>query len=305
MDQKKGKSRIRGIIILVLLAVMLVSGAMSIHSWMEDKRTREEYERLAGLARETTAQPSTEAVTEPGEPETEPYVSPINFEELMRGNPDTIGWIRVPDTNIDYPIVQGEDNDFYLNHDFYGKENIAGAIYLDFESQGDFVGRNNVLYGHNMKNGSMFKDVNRYKDEAFFKEHQFFSIYTPDREIRLKAVAAYYGEARPIVRKTRFKSQESFDAFVHEMVKPCGCGDEITYPAKTLYTLVTCSYEINDARTFLFAVEVDEDGNQIQPDDVFLQRMDELMGDKTKDKTQETAQENLQETADSAKEGEQ
>ena len=89
MDQKKGKSRIRGIIILVLLAVMLVSGAMSIHSWMEDKRTREEYERLAGLARETAAQPSTEAVTEPGEPETEPYVSPINFEELMRGNQDT------------------------------------------------------------------------------------------------------------------------------------------------------------------------------------------------------------------------
>ena len=118
-------------------------------------------------------------------------------------------------------------------------------------------------------------------------------------------MAAYYGEAQPIVRKTRFKSQESFDAFVHEMVKPCSYGDEITYPAKTLYTLVTFIYEINDARTFLFAVEVDEDGNQIQPDDVFLQRMDELMGDKTKDKTQETAQENLQETADSAKEGEQ
>ena len=85
MDQKKGKSRIRGIIILVLLAVMLVSGAMSIHSWMEDKRTREEYERLAGLARETAAQPSTEAVTEPGEPETEPYVSPINFEGADEG----------------------------------------------------------------------------------------------------------------------------------------------------------------------------------------------------------------------------
>ena len=160
------------------------------------------------------------------------------------------------------------------------------------------MGRNNVLYGHNMKNGSMFKDVNRYKDEAYFKEHQFFSIYTPDREIRLKAVAAYYGEAQPIVRKTRFKSQESFDAFVHEMVKPCSYGGEITYPAKTLYTLVTCSYEINDARTFLFAVEVDEDGNQIQPDDVFLQRMDELMGDKS----QETAGETVQETADRAKE---
>ena len=101
----------------------------------------------------------------------------------------------------------------------------------------------------------MFKDVNRYKDEAYFKEHQFFSIYTPDRENRLKAVCLLRGvPLQPvIVRKTRFKSQESFDAFVHEMVKPCSYGVEITYPARTLYTLVTCSYEINDARTFLFA----------------------------------------------------
>ena len=149
MDQKKGKSRIRGIIILVLLAVMLVSGAMSIRSWMEDKRTREEYERLAELARETTAQPSTEAETEPGtaEPETEPYVSPINFEELMRENPDTIGWIRVPDTNIDYPIVQGEDNDFYLNHDFYGKDSdntIENGRAFDFDVTGKLAGHYDI-----------------------------------------------------------------------------------------------------------------------------------------------------------------
>ena len=277
MEQKKGKSRIRGIIILVLAAIMLVSGAMSLHSWLEDKKTRDEYERLAELARETTQETTAETTEESREPEPEPYVSPINFDELMKENPDTVGWIRVPDTNIDYPIVQGEDNDLYLNHDFYGKENIAGAIYLDFESQSDFVGRNNILYGHNMKNGSMFKDVVRYKDETYFKEHQYFSIYTPDREIRLKAVSCYYGEARPIVRKTRFKSQESFDAFAQEMIKPCSYREEITYPAKNLYILVTCSYEINDARTFLVAVEVDEEGNEIPPDEAFLERMDELL----------------------------
>lgn len=279
MDQKKGKSRIRGIMILVLIAIMLVSGAMSVRSWLEDKRTREEYERLAELARQTTEESTvrTAEAPEQTEPETEPYVSPINFEELKKENPDTIGWVRVPGTNIDYPIVQGEDNDFYLNHDFYGKENIAGAIYLDFESQEDFVGRNNILYGHNMKNGSMFKDVNRYKDKDYFKEHQYFSIYTPDREIKLKAVSCYYGEARPIVRKTKFKSQESFDAFVREMVKPCSYAEETAYPAKTIYSLVTCSYEIDDARTFLFAVEVDEDGNEAGPDQAFSDRMDELI----------------------------
>lgn len=280
MEQKNGRSRGRSLIILILAAIMLVSGGLSIKRYMEDQKAKAEYDRLAELARETTAPPETEApetLPQETEPEEVPYVSPINFPELKEENPDTIGWIRVPDTNIDYPVVQGTDNDFYLNHDFYGKESIGGAIYLDFESRGDFEGRNNILYGHNMKNGSMFKDVVRYKDEEYFKEHQYFSIYTPDREIKLKAVACYYGEAQPIVRKTRFKSQESFDAFVHEMIKPCSYAEDVTYPARTLYTLVTCSYEINDARTFLFAVEVDEDGNEIPPDEEFLQKMDDLM----------------------------
>lgn len=287
MEQKKGSNRGRSLIIIILAAIMLVSGGLTVKRYMDDKRAQEEYDRLAELARETTAPPQTEAPTEPEttQPEEEPYVSPINFDELQAENPDTIGWIKVPDTNIDYPIVQGTDNDFYLNHDFYGKESVGGSIYLDFESQGDFVGRNNILYGHNMKNGSMFKDVIYYKDEEYFKEHQYFSIYTPDREIKLKAVACYYGEAQPIVRKTRFKSQESFDAFVHEMIKPCSFAPDVTYPAKTLYTLVTCSYEINDARTFLFAVEVDDEGNELGPDEAFLQKMEDLM----KARAQETA----------------
>ncbi len=128
-----------------------------------------------------------------------------------------------------------------------------------------------------MKNGSMFKDIVRYKDPSYFKEHQYFSIYTPEREIRLKAVSCYYGEAKPIVRKTRFKSQEAFDEFVKEMIAPCSYAEPVEYPVKALYTLVTCSYEINDARTFLFAVEVDENGNEITADEEYQQKMTDLM----------------------------
>lgn len=279
MDQNKGTNSGRRFLIILLAAVMLGSGGLSLKHYMDSQKAREEYGRLSDLARETTAVPRMEepAGTRGKVPEEEPYVSPVNFDKLKAENPETIGWIRIADTNIDYPIVQGTDNDFYLNHDFYGKESVGGSIYLDFESQNDFVGRNNILYGHNMKDGSMFKDVILYKDEKYFKEHQFFSIYTPDREIRLKAVACYYGEAQPIVRKTRFKSQESFDAFVYAMLEPCIYAGAVTYPAKTLYTLVTCSYEINDARTFLFAVEVDDSGNEVRPDEDFLKKMDDLM----------------------------
>ena len=80
-----------------------------------------------------------------------------------------MGWITIEGTNINYPIVKGTDNDFYLNHDFNGQENIAGSIYLDFESQGDFDGRNNIIYGHNMKNGSMFAALEKYTSEDVSK----------------------------------------------------------------------------------------------------------------------------------------
>lgn len=128
-----------------------------------------------------------------------------------------------------------------------------------------------------MKNGSMFKDIVRYKDPSYFKEYQYFSIYTPEREIRLKAVSCYYGEAKPIVRKTRFKSQEAFDEFVKEMIAPCSYAETVEYPVKALYTFVTCSYEINGARTFLFAVEADEQGNEITADEEYQQKMTDLM----------------------------
>ena len=79
------------------------------------------------------------------------------------------------------------------------------------------------------------------------------------------------------MRKTAFKSQESFDAFVKEMAAPCSYKEEIAYPARNIFTLVTCSYEINDARTFLFAVEADEQGNEITADEEYQQKMTDLM----------------------------
>ena len=279
-ERKSGGKR--RVLMFILLAVFLISGALTVHQYLEDKRIQEEYERLAEEAARQTTEAPTEPETEETEPLEEAYVSPIDFEALTAENPDTIGWIRIPDTNVDYPIVQGTDNDFYLDHDFYGKESAAGSIYLDFESEADLQGRNQILYGHNMKNGSMFKDINRYKDPEYFKEHQYFSIYTPEREICLKAVSCYYGEAKPIVRMTGFKTQETFDEFVRTMVEPCSYKEEVEYPARSIFTLVTCSYEINDARTFLFAVEVDEEGNQIPMDEEYEEKMEAVLEKKLK-----------------------
>ena len=177
-NKKSGRGTLWKIVVCVALLVFLVSGGLTLHSYLADKRAQEEYERLAREAAQTTQETITIEETEKQELETEPekeeYQSPYDFEKLKEENPDTIGWIHIPDTKISYPIVQGTDNDFYLKHDFNGEASVAGSIYLDYESEGDFEGRNNILYGHNMKNGSMLKILSAIKTLLILKSISIF-----------------------------------------------------------------------------------------------------------------------------------
>ena len=270
MDHKKKKGLFTGrnVILMLLILCVVISGILVIREQMEKKRQREEEERLRQLAAQTTEAVQTETEPEPEETETEPeeteppYVSPIDFESLWEENPDTVAWITIPDTQIDYPIVYyAADNEKYPHEDFYGNESVYGTIYLDSGSEPDFSGWNNPIYGHHMRDGSMFKDVTRYKEEQYFKDHQYFTIYTPEREIHLKAISCYYSEPSGIIRKTRFTSQEKFDQWALERLEPCKYAEIPEFSLRNMYILVTCSYEFNNARTLLYAVEVDEDNN--------------------------------------------
>lgn len=273
MDNKKNSGLFTGrnIILLLLILCVVISGILVVREQMEKRRQREEEERLRQLAAQSTeavqtTEAETEEETEPEETEA-PYVSPIDFESLWAENPDTVGWITIPDTQIDYPIVYyADDNEKYLHEDFYGNESVYGAIYLDSGSEPDFSGWNNPIYGHHMRDGSMFKDVTRYKDEEYFREHQYFTIYTPEREIHLKAISCYYSEPSGIVRKTRFTTQEKFDEWARERLEPCKYAEIPEFSLHNMYVLVTCSYEFNNARTLLYAVEVDEDNNILHAD---------------------------------------
>ncbi|MGN0157837.1 MAG: class B sortase [Brotaphodocola sp.] len=258
----------RKLIILFLLIVMIVSGIGVLREKLESGRQQAEQEHLAQLAQQTTEavkeQNETEAeTTAQEETESLPYVSPIDFETLRIENPDVIGWIQIPDTKIDYPILYAEDNETYLHKDFNGKDSVYGSIYLDCDSEPDFSGWNNPIYGHHMKDGSMFKDVVKFKDKDFFKNHQYFEIYTPERTIRLKAISCYYSSSDGIVRKTRFRDQDDFNDWLIKRLKPCSYAEIPNVPVDSVFILVTCSYEMKDARTMLYAVEVDEEGNVI------------------------------------------
>lgn len=257
------KNRIRWITGLLALVFIITGVWIMVSDYRQKVMDQQEYERLAREAQQTTAapivtEPETEAETEPEtEPETEAYVSPIDFEMLAETNPDIVGWVTIPDTKIDYPIVYTDNNDTYLHTSFEGEESVTGAIYLDCDSEPDFSGWHNIIYGHNMKNGSMFKDIVKYKQEDYFNEHQDIFIYLPDREIHLKAAAALYTDAAPIKRKTKFQDEDALTFYMDEMTKGCKFRKVPEAPVKQLYSFITCSYEFDNARTILYAYEVE------------------------------------------------
>lgn len=93
-----------------------------------------------------------------------------NFGQIYS---NSIGWIYVPDTNINYPVMQSDDNDFYLHRAADGSYLYAGSIFMDHRCNSDFSGVSSILYGHNMDNGSMFADVKKFTDNAFFNSHRY------------------------------------------------------------------------------------------------------------------------------------
>ena len=256
-----------GIAVILLLAAgtaAVVGQFASNREPLEPTEPRTESQTSPETTQAATAPAKPETATEAEtEPETEPYVSPIDFEALWEKNPDVIGWITIEGTHIDYPILYSGDNDYYLHHDIDGNETAAGSIFLDLEDKTDMTSRHNVIYGHRMKDGSMFKDVIRFREEQFFKEHPYYTIYLPDREIRLKVISCYYAPNSYQLRRMYFPTQRAFDKFVERSLEKCPYAAEVEYPVKSLFTLITCSYEVDDARTMLLAVEVDGDGNQI------------------------------------------
>lgn len=183
------------------------------------------------------------------------YEPPVDFTALCQINPETIGWLTIPGTDIDYPIVQTDNNDTYLTTGFDGSISASGAIYLDCDSDRTLTGMHSIFYGHHMKDGSMFADLVEFKKKDFFDSHREIILYTPERELRLRTVAALYGNADGEKRRTRFPSEEGFRQYIDDMTKNCAFRELPEDSAKRLYSFVTCSYEFPDARTIVYAVE--------------------------------------------------
>lgn len=175
----------------------------------------------------------------------------IDFERLHKINPDIVAWIEVPGTNIDYPVVQGKNNEEYMHHTFRKNYNFAGCIFLDSHCHQDFSSDNSVIYGHHMRNGTMFAQLVKFREDSFVKKHRRIILYLPGETRKLNVVSAYAGPATSV--PIDFGNQKDQQRFYQRILA------KSTIPSrkikKHLYTFVTCSYERNGNRTYVYATE--------------------------------------------------
>jgi sortase B len=193
-------------------------------------------------------------------PETDIDAITINWDALKAINPDIVGWVMIPGTVINYPIVQAADNDFYLTHLFDRSPSDAGAVFLDSESAPDITGNNNIVYGHNLLDGSMFASLKSYQDKEFFDAHRTILLATPEQRLRLRVDAVLVCDADDKIRRFEFASPEDYRSYVEMLLgyavqSELGTGE---VPEK-LYCFVTCTATNYTKRTLVMASLVGPD----------------------------------------------
>ncbi|MEG0354650.1 MAG: class B sortase [Lachnospiraceae bacterium] len=182
------------------------------------------------------------------EPKKKEVENPIDFPTLQAQHPDIYAWIRIPNTNIDYPIVQHPSDDtFYLNHNVNQEPSASGALYTELLNQKDFIDFNTVIYGHNMQDAEriMFGSLLDYSDEAYFDAHRDLWIYTPEQVLKYKIFTAYETTDRHIMYSYDFHSYESYQQYLNELLNPVEPGAVVRNDIslgieKPIVTLSTC-----------------------------------------------------------------
>ena len=280
MDKIEKQKNIYKILCIILLIILIVVLVMWGHSTLVEKSAAKTYEKLQesvnSNASDTktqaseTEQQSTQVLENAGDTETdshkEQYDIPhknLDWEELEAVNLDIYAWIYIPNTNIDYPVLQRSgDNDYYLEHNLDGSRGKPGCIYTEDLNSKEFTDYNTVIYGHNMKSGAMFRTLHDFEDKSFFDNNQYVYIYTKDRTLVYKIFAAYTNDAKHILNSNDFTSEQGLSDYLEKVFKKAQAEgylrDDVAVTGENaILTLSTCTTS-SDKRYIVQAVLVNE-----------------------------------------------
>jgi len=141
----------------------------------------------------------------------------INFQELSEYNPDIMGWIEIPGTLVDYPVVTTFDNEFYLDHDFFGNRDRRGTIFADIRNNPDWNDPLVVLYGHYTRDGSRLTTIRNFRRDWFLNRHDRIIIYTPDGQLEFRVFAVFVRDDEHLIGTRDFRNPAVMRAYLDEM----------------------------------------------------------------------------------------
>lgn len=248
----------RKIINIILVAIIIVCLSIigyKYYNYNKDDKLNSEIQDLQPVINEASDLDNNSSGENDGQDQSKEgnYVNSANEEELKSINSDYKMWIQIENTNINYPVVQGSDNDYYLKHNFRKESNISGTVFV--ESANDIDNdKNIILYGHNMRNGTMFNNITNYKEESFFNEDNKISIIMNNTLYEYEVFSVYVKNVNEVNLAIGFANEDEFINYAYNEADESLYKKDVDFSAEdNLITLVTCSYEFTDARTIVVA----------------------------------------------------
>ncbi len=239
MGAKKKKNKSIYTVLMLLCVVVFLYALYNVVTIMMDYKEVESYYQIT--------------VDEYVETDDSGVISHIDLAKLVAKNEDIKGWIHLEGTEISYPLLQGPNNDYYLNRTYEEEWLFAGSIFLDYKNKSDFSDAHTVIYGHNMHNGSMFGQLDKYTKEEYRNEHPYVYIMRLDGKWdKYEIFSAYIADVDDGTFKHFTTTGVDYDNYI-SLAKSKNYYVNTTMPQKgeKLLTLSTCTEDSNDYKRFV------------------------------------------------------
>lgn len=206
----------------------------------------------AQLEEGVSPDPAIEEVIEAEVMETAPIQ--VDFDALLADAPDTVGWLYTMDGEVNLPIVQGEDNQYYLRRLPNGEYSFGGSLFLDYLATPDFSDTISFIYGHNMRNGSMLQPITAYQKQAYYDAYPVMYLLTPNQNYKLEVFSGYVTDVESEAYTFNFASDEEKEGYIQMLQNMSDFVSEVEVTVEDeILCLSTCTYEYEDARYVVFS----------------------------------------------------
>lgn len=245
------KKIIKILVVILLIGIMLISSYFIYKNMQEDKEQEEIFEELENIV--TTNETNEEK---------EQKEDNVNLNKLYKINNDIVGWLKIENTNINYPVMQTKDRpDYYLRKNFYKEYSVFGTPYID-ENCDIENGNNLIIYGHHINGNKMFGELENYKNEEYYNKHKFIKFYTLNEKAEYEIISVfkttvYNDNGFKYYQYYNLEDEREFETFINKC-KELSLYDtqKIAKYGDKLLTLSTCDYSQNNGRLVVVARKI-------------------------------------------------